>query len=69
MPKLKMAQVVWWDEMHKKCFIGGRQGGSKATHFVRFPRDYNRKIDLVKGAYDTSEVSYLYVKYEKEVRL
>jgi hypothetical protein len=68
MTKLKMAQVIWWDEMHKKCIIGGQQG-SKATHFVQFPRDENGKIDLVNGAYDKSEVSYLNVKDEKEVRL
>ncbi len=68
MSKLKMAQAVWWDKKHKKCIIGGQQG-RKTTNFVRFPRDDNGKIDLVDGSYDDSKVSYLNVKYEKEVRL
>jgi hypothetical protein len=42
MLRLKMAQVVWWDKTHKKCTIGGQQGG-KATHFVRFPKRPQRE--------------------------
>jgi hypothetical protein len=57
MDPLEQSQVVWWDETHKKCVIGGLQGGA-ATHFVRFPRDKNGRLDLDNGTYYDTEVSY-----------
>jgi hypothetical protein len=64
--KLHTSQVGWWDETHKKCQIGGM---GNATHAVRFPRDANGRLDLEEGTYDETEITYLSVKYEKEVRL
>jgi hypothetical protein len=57
MDPLEQSQVVWWDETHKKCVIGGLQGGA-ATHFVRFSRDKNGRLDLDNGTYYDTEVSY-----------
>ena len=66
-PKIEVDQVVWWDETHKKCTIGG-QGKNKET-YVRFPRDEHGKLDLETGRYDLKPVVILNVKYEKEIRL
>ena len=54
MPKLKEDQVVWWDETHKKCTIGGQ--GQNTNFYIRFPRDKNGKLDMDNGAYDPKEV-------------
>jgi hypothetical protein len=67
MRPLKPQQVAWWDETHRKCIIGGQRAG--ATHYVRFPRTPEGKLDLEGGKYDESEVAWVNVKYEKEVRL
>jgi hypothetical protein len=67
MNPLKPQQVAWWDETHRKCIIGGQRAG--ATHYVRFPRNPEGKLDFNAGKYDDSEVSWVNVKYEKEVRL
>jgi hypothetical protein len=67
MEPLKPQQVAWWDETHRKCIIGGQRAG--ATHYVRFPRTPEGKLDLEAGNFDDSEVAWVNVKYEKEVRL
>ena len=67
MKPLKPQQVAWWDETHRKCIIGGQRAG--ATHYVRFPRTPDGKLDLEAGKYDDTEVAWVNVKYEKEVRL
>jgi predicted RNA-binding protein YlxR (DUF448 family) len=67
MEPLKPQQVAWWDETHRKCIIGGQRAG--ATHYVRFPRTPEGKLDLEAGKYDDSEVAWVKVKYEKEVWL
>jgi hypothetical protein len=64
--KLHRSETGWWDETHKKCQI---RGLGNATHAVRFPRDANARLDLEEGTYDEMEITYLSVKYEKEVRL
>jgi hypothetical protein len=64
--KLYKSQEGWWDETHKKCQIGGL---GNATHAVQFPCDANGRLNLDEGTYDETEVMYLSVKYEKEVRL
>jgi hypothetical protein len=67
MQSLTPQQVAWWDETHRKCVISGQRAG--ATHYIRFPRTTEGKLDLEAGEYDSSEVSWVNVKYEKEVRL
>jgi hypothetical protein len=67
MQSLTPQQVAWWDEMHRKCVIGGQRAG--ATHYIRFLRTTEGKLDLEAGEYDSSEVSWVNVRYEKEVRL
>jgi hypothetical protein len=67
MRPLKPQQVAWWDETHRKCIIGGQRAG--VTHYVRFPRTPEGKLDLEGGKCDESEVAWVNVKYEKEVRL
>jgi hypothetical protein len=67
MRPLKPQQVAWWDEAHRKCIIGGQHAG--ATHYLRFPRTPEGKLNLESGKYDESEVAWVNVKYEKEVRL
>jgi hypothetical protein len=67
MQSLTPQQVAWWDEMHKKCVIGGQQAG--ATHYTWFPPTAKGNLDLEAGEYDSSEVSWVNVKYEKEVGL
>ena len=63
---LNLQQVVFWDETHKKVHIGK---GSKTVKLeVRFPRDNNNKINLVKGMY-AKRSTYLQVKYPEEVHL
>ena len=64
---LDIHQVVWWDETHRKCLIGGL---SRTKHFhVLFPRDETGKVDVKNGEYSKEEISILNVKYEKECRM
>ena len=64
---LDLHQIVWWDETHRKCLIGGLSA-SKDYH-ITFPRDRNGNIDVVRGEYSKKKVSRLNVKYEKEARM
>jgi len=63
---LKLEQVVWWDETHKKCLIGGFSS-SREFGFV-FKRDKQGKIDEKVGSYSEKDVEKLNVKYETEGR-
>ena len=64
---LDLHQVVWWDETHRKCLIGGLSA-SKDYH-IEFPRDSSGKIDPKNGEYAGKKISRLNVKYEKECRM
>jgi hypothetical protein len=64
---LKLDKIVWWDETHKKCAIGGGSIG-KNREKLCFPRDENGKVDTKNGKYDMMEPSYLNVKYKTEIR-
>ena len=45
---LKIEQIAFWDETHKKVHMGkGSAKGKKEE--VRFPRDINGKLDLLNG--------------------
>jgi hypothetical protein len=66
MQSLTPQQVAWWDETHRKCAIGGQRAG--AIHYISFPRTTEGKLELEAGEYDSPEVSWVNVKYEKEVR-
>ena len=65
--KLSLHQIVWWDETHRKCLIGG-QNPSKTIQMI-FPRDKDGKIDIKNGEYTKERKTVLNVKYEKECRL
>ena len=59
-----MEGIVWWDEVHKECFIGDfREGSSTQTCF---PRDENGKYTL-DGEY-RDEKKLLTVKFPKQGR-
>ncbi len=65
--KLELNQIVWWDETHRKCLIGGH---SETRDFhLQFPRNKSGKFDAIHGEYSTEELSVLNVKYEKECRI
>ena len=65
--KLALDQIVWWDETHRKCLIGG-QNPSKSIQML-FPRNKEGRIDIEKGEYSQERKTILNVKYEKECRL
>ena len=65
--KLDIHQIVWWDETHRKCLIGGIT--SHKDFNLQFPRNKNGRLDVVNGEYSNEEKSVLNVKYEKECRL
>ena len=47
--KLELDQVVWWDETHRKCLIGGL---TNRNFTMKFKRDENGKLDFNNGKYD-----------------
>ena len=63
---LDLHQVVWWDETHRKCLIGGLS--SSKDYHIEFPRDEEGKVDI-NGKYSEKKLSRLNVKYEKECRM
>ena len=65
--ELELNQVVWWDETHRKCLIGG--SSSTKNYQMLFQRDRNGRIDLVNGNYSEERKTILNVKYEKECRV
>ena len=64
---LDIHQVVWWDETHRKCLIGGLS--RTKNYHIMFPRNSDGKIDTKNGEYSNKEISILNVKYEKESRM
>ena len=62
---LEISQVVWWDETHRKCTIGGFSASRNISY--KFRRDKNGKLSE-NGEYSSAEVSILNCKYEKEGR-
>ena len=64
---LELTQVVWWDETHRKCLIGGLSASK--DYAVLFPRSQDGNIDLENGSYSNKKITRLNVKYEKEARL
>ena len=61
--KLSLNQIVWWDETHRKCLIGG-QNPSKTFQMI-FPRDEKGNVDIENGEYTKRRKTILNVKYEK----
>ena len=59
-------QIVWWDETHRKCLIGGIS--SSRDFCLQFKRDENGKLDFQNGEYSNKEIKKLNVKYEDEGR-
>ena len=64
---LAIDQVVWWDETHRKCLIGGASGTKPYQMLI--PRNRDGKIDIEHGEYSKDLKTQLNVKYEKECRL
>ena len=63
---IELDQIVWWDETHRKCLIGGF---SSARDFcLVFKRDENGKLDSQNGTYSNEEIKKLNCKYEDEGR-
>ena len=71
--KICPAQIVWWDETHKKCHIGdpGTDTASEWTGFARDPDGSGRVLPVAAGGVITEDAhpSCLHVKYEKELRI
>jgi hypothetical protein len=63
---IKLSQIAWWDETHRKCTIGGLSGAKE--YFLKFPRNESGSFDP-KGSYSTELVTQLKVKYCQEARL
>ena len=63
--RLEISQVVWWDETHRKCVIGGFSASRNISY--KFRRDANGKLDA-EGEFLSGQVSVLNCKYEKEGR-
>ena len=65
---LALHQVVWWDEVHRKCLIGDSRDG--ATESVIFPQNEDGVYDAT-GTYSDEQKNSGYVvqvKYENEGR-
>ena len=63
---LEVSQVVWWDETHRKCLVGGL---SSSKEFVlKFKRNSEGKLDADNGEYSKEECRKLDCKYEQEGR-
>ena len=70
--KLKLNQIAWWDEMHRKCSIGasGSQvGRARKNVSISFKRNKEGKLDLKNGLYSEVQQKVVQVKYEKEIRM
>ena len=61
-----MDQIVWWDETHRKCLIGGIS--STRDFCLQFKRDEKGKLDFKNGEYSSKEIKKLNCKYEDEGR-
>ena len=65
--KLDLSQIVWWDETHRKCLIGGIS--TNRNYSIKFKRNKDGRLDLKDGKFDEKQVQILNCKYEKECRL
>ena len=68
---LKLNQVVWYDECHRKCAIGAsgsRIGNGRPNVSVCFKRNKDGKLDA-SGNYSDEIKKIVKVKYEAEARL
>ena len=63
---LEISQIVWWDETHRKCLIGGIS--SSRDFILKFKRNVEGKLDLEKSEYSTDECRKLDYKFEQEGR-
>ena len=54
MGPLDLSHIVWWDETHRKCHIGGFSAGRDFC--LKFKRDEQGKLDS-NGQYSDKEVS------------
>lgn len=63
---IKLSQIAWWDETHRKCTIGGLSGAKE--YFLKFPRDEKGSYDP-KGMDSNELVTQLKVKYCQETRI
>ena len=50
-------QIVWWDETHRKCLIGGIS--STRDFCLQFKRDEKGKLDFKNGEYSSNEIKKL----------
>ena len=64
--KFELDQIVWWDETHRKCLIGGIT--STRDLCLQFKRDKQGKLDHRNGEYSKVEIKKLNCKYEDEGR-
>jgi len=64
--KLSLDQIVWWDETHRKCLVGGLSTNRDFT--MKFPRDAEGKLNHINGNYSKKQTQILNCKYEKESR-
>ena len=62
--QLSVEAILWWDEVHKKCYFGLLREGSKEQ--TRFPHDENGRYNP-EGEY-REEKKHLQVKFPKEGR-
>ena len=65
LPPIKLEQVDFWDESHKKQRVGKCKNGQQIEYL--FPRDENGKLDLENGSYGERGF-VLKMKYEQEAR-
>lgn len=67
LPALNPAQIVFWDETHRKQFIGDFGIGGTMKKWS-FPRDTNGKLSAEHGEYAKSP-TYMNTKYPGECRI
>ena len=65
-PPISTAQIIYFDEMHKKCYIGTACGAQKQ---IRFPRDKRGEVTIEDGTYSNERKNFLNVKYPDEIRM
>ena len=63
-PPISTAQIVYFDEMHKKCYIGTACG---AQNQIMFPRDKDGNVSIDDGTYSNERKKFLNVKYPDEI--
>ena len=52
---LNIHQVVWWDETHRKCLIGGLS--RTKNYHIMFPRNSTGRVDTKNGEYSNKEIN------------